>query len=132
MRSYKTANNGLFVLTSALSTKENNLVEKQIDLVRSSVQEYINGNTDDNQVTPTKDFDRQIFDFVQHLEAAGSESTHEQSPSSDAQHSSNKRGRKAIGLNDFKSIAAVQINKLQVRMAALGDHRTKEWQSLRK
>mmetsp|Transcript_3459 Transcript_3459/g.4585 ORF Transcript_3459/g.4585 Transcript_3459/m.4585 type:complete len:95 (-) Transcript_3459:252-536(-) len=43
-----------------------------------------------------------------------------------------KRGRKAIGLRDYKVLAAQQIALLEARMAQIGDRKSKQWQNMRK
>ena len=43
-----------------------------------------------------------------------------------------KRGRKAIGLRDFQTIATEQITNLEARMALITDQKSKQWQNMRK
>ena len=77
-----------------------------------------------------------IQDFVTQVEALPDSTDDYQQSSSMAFNTTaqarSKRGRKAIGLNEFKTIAAEQIDKLQARMAMIGNKQSKEWQNLRK
>ena len=124
----------LTLLGSALSAQDEVKLDRQIMWALPTAREFIRlPGLAQKEVATSQCVDPQhvIKSFVEQVEAVKLDSTDDGVDSAQPQ-TFGKRGRKAIGLGAFRTIAEDQIVKLQARMAKLGDQRSKEWQNLRK